>query len=202
MTGRLPTSREFFKDTRVFKTVIPRSIRLAEAPSHGKPILLYDPGSRGSEAYIQLAKKRFTPMNKSERRKALGKGLHSPPPDTGQRTRRPNPPPRRRRLSPRAMYNAFQSITLHRIQPSRAGISMRPHCWSSLSRSSAKASSSQSSFAGPRKAPRVSNHRRRTPLARSEVNRRIAATSPSSFGPPTISRSLSSPSSKISSAKT
>ena len=37
-------------------TVIPRNIRLAEAPSHGKPILLYDPGSRGSESYIQLAK--------------------------------------------------------------------------------------------------------------------------------------------------
>lgn len=47
--------REFFQD-EVLKTVIPRSIRLAEAPSHGKPILLYDPGSKGSEAYIQLAK--------------------------------------------------------------------------------------------------------------------------------------------------
>jgi chromosome partitioning protein len=47
--------RDFFGD-EVFRTSIPRSIRLAEAPSHGKPILLYDPGSRGSEAYIQLAK--------------------------------------------------------------------------------------------------------------------------------------------------
>ena len=47
--------REFFKD-EVFRTVVPRSIRLAEAPSHGKPILLYDPASKGSEAYIQLAK--------------------------------------------------------------------------------------------------------------------------------------------------
>ncbi len=47
--------REFFAD-EVFKTVVPRSIRLAEAPSHGKPILLYDPASKGSEAYIQLAK--------------------------------------------------------------------------------------------------------------------------------------------------
>jgi chromosome partitioning protein len=47
--------REFFTGD-VFKTVIPRSVRLAEAPSHGKPILMYDPGSRGSEAYIQLAK--------------------------------------------------------------------------------------------------------------------------------------------------
>ncbi len=47
--------REFFQG-EVFKTVIPRNIRLAEAPSHGKSILAYDPGSRGSEAYIQLAK--------------------------------------------------------------------------------------------------------------------------------------------------
>jgi len=47
--------RQFFKD-EVFRTVVPRSIRLAEAPSHGKPILLYDPASKGSEAYIQLAK--------------------------------------------------------------------------------------------------------------------------------------------------
>jgi chromosome partitioning protein len=47
--------REFF-GTEVFKTVIPRNIRLAEAPSHGKSILSYDPGSRGAEAYIQLAK--------------------------------------------------------------------------------------------------------------------------------------------------
>jgi chromosome partitioning protein len=41
--------REFFQD-EVFETVIPRSIRLAEAPSHGKPILLYDPRSRGQNA--------------------------------------------------------------------------------------------------------------------------------------------------------
>ncbi len=47
--------REFFAE-EVFKTVIPRSIRLAEAPSFGKTILAYDPRSRGAEAYIQLAK--------------------------------------------------------------------------------------------------------------------------------------------------
>ena len=51
--------REFF-GTDVLKTVIPRNVRLAEAPSHGKPILMYDPGSRGSEAYIQLAKEILT----------------------------------------------------------------------------------------------------------------------------------------------
>jgi len=47
--------KTFFKD-EIFQTMIPRSIRLAEAPSHGKPILLYDPKSRGAESYIRLAK--------------------------------------------------------------------------------------------------------------------------------------------------
>jgi len=47
--------RSYFKD-RVYDTIIPRLIRLAEAPSHGKPIVAYDPRSKGSEAYINLAK--------------------------------------------------------------------------------------------------------------------------------------------------
>ncbi len=46
--------REFFKE-KLFKTVIPRNVRLAEAPSYGKPVLLYDPKSRGSESYFDLA---------------------------------------------------------------------------------------------------------------------------------------------------
>jgi chromosome partitioning protein len=47
--------KEFFEE-QVLKTVIPRSIRLAEAPSYGKPILMYDPRSRAAESYIKLAK--------------------------------------------------------------------------------------------------------------------------------------------------
>ncbi|HZB89252.1 MAG TPA: ParA family protein [Terracidiphilus sp.] len=47
------TLREYFKQ-RLFKTVIPRNIRLAEAPSHGKPVALYDGRSRGTEAYFEL----------------------------------------------------------------------------------------------------------------------------------------------------
>src|SRR5580765_8137223 len=47
--------RDFFKD-RVFNTVIPRNIRLGEAPSHGLPAILYDVKSRGSEAYLALAR--------------------------------------------------------------------------------------------------------------------------------------------------
>jgi len=48
------TLREYFRD-RLFCTVIPRNVRLAEAPSHGKPVVLYDARSRGSEAYFELA---------------------------------------------------------------------------------------------------------------------------------------------------
>ncbi len=47
--------RGFFRE-RVYDTIIPRLIRLTEAPSHGKPIANYDPTSRGTEAYINLAK--------------------------------------------------------------------------------------------------------------------------------------------------
>ena len=47
--------RDFY-GSQVMKTVIPRNVRLAEAPSFGKPILLYDPRSRGAESYVQLAK--------------------------------------------------------------------------------------------------------------------------------------------------
>lgn len=47
--------RKFFKE-KVFNTIIPRVIKLAEAPSHGKPILEYAPESKGAEAYINLAK--------------------------------------------------------------------------------------------------------------------------------------------------
>ena len=46
---------ENFFGNRVFRTVIPRNVRLAEAPSHGQPIFLYDPNCRGAESYGQLA---------------------------------------------------------------------------------------------------------------------------------------------------
>lgn len=47
--------KSYFKE-RVYDTIIPRLVRLSEAPSHGKPILAYDPQSRGTEAYLNLAK--------------------------------------------------------------------------------------------------------------------------------------------------
>jgi len=47
--------RDFY-GRQVFETVIPRNVRLAEAPSYGKPITLYDPHSKGADAYFQLGK--------------------------------------------------------------------------------------------------------------------------------------------------
>lgn len=47
--------KSYFKE-KVYDTIIPRLVKLSEAPGHGKPILAYDPQSRGSEAYLNLAK--------------------------------------------------------------------------------------------------------------------------------------------------
>jgi chromosome partitioning protein len=47
--------RSFFKE-KVYRTTIPRNVRLGEAPSHGMPVLEYDPRSRGAEAYLALAR--------------------------------------------------------------------------------------------------------------------------------------------------
>ena len=46
--------RENLSDT-VFQTMIPRNVKLSEAPSHGKPVILYDVQSTGSQAYMKLA---------------------------------------------------------------------------------------------------------------------------------------------------
>jgi len=51
--------RNHFKD-KVFRTIIPRNIRLSEAPSHGKPVLLYDIYSKGAESYLNLAREIMT----------------------------------------------------------------------------------------------------------------------------------------------
>jgi len=56
LTRQVETDLRSFFEKAVFDTVIPRSIRLAEAPSYGKPIVAYDIRSRGAESYIQLAK--------------------------------------------------------------------------------------------------------------------------------------------------
>jgi chromosome partitioning protein len=47
--------KSFFRE-EVYETVIPRNVTLSEAPSHGKPVILYDARSRGAQSYLQLAK--------------------------------------------------------------------------------------------------------------------------------------------------
>ncbi len=56
----------YFKEY-LLNTVIPRNIRLSEAPSHGRPILLYDNRSKGADAYIELAREVVSRMNKASR---------------------------------------------------------------------------------------------------------------------------------------
>jgi chromosome partitioning protein len=70
------TLREYFKE-RLFRTVIPRNVRLAEAPSHGKPVALYDPRSRGTEAYFELAGE-FLARNQIESPRSLERKSASP----------------------------------------------------------------------------------------------------------------------------
>jgi chromosome partitioning protein len=65
--------RSYFKD-QVFRVVIPRSVRLGEAPSFGKPILLYDIRSKGAEAYLDLAKELM-----AHEKKGAGQGAFGPP---------------------------------------------------------------------------------------------------------------------------
>ena len=69
--------RSFF-GTQVFESVIPRNVRLAEAPSHGKPVVFYDIHSKGSESYIHLAKEVI-----ANAQKRLGQGTERP--DQGAR---------------------------------------------------------------------------------------------------------------------
>jgi chromosome partitioning protein len=67
--------RGHFTD-RVFRSVIPRNVRLSEAPSHGKPILLYDVHSRGATAYLNLAEEmlaRFGPFDRRREPPPLGR---------------------------------------------------------------------------------------------------------------------------------
>ena len=46
--------KKYFKN-KVYSVVIPRNVRLSEAPSHGKPAIVYDRSSKGSKAYVELA---------------------------------------------------------------------------------------------------------------------------------------------------
>jgi chromosome partitioning protein len=78
--GRLNLSRQVSADARdyfgdrVLPTVIPRNIRLAEAPSHGKPIILYDVASVGSQAYMSVARELLERYHVASTALALGHG--------------------------------------------------------------------------------------------------------------------------------
>ncbi|MDR3735324.1 MAG: ParA family protein [Acidobacteriaceae bacterium] len=74
------TLREYFRE-RLFQTVIPRNIRLAEAPSHGKPVALYDPRSRGTEAYFELAGEYLARNHMESPRSAQRKAQAVPKPE-------------------------------------------------------------------------------------------------------------------------
>jgi chromosome partitioning protein len=67
LSAAVATDLRNFYGRQVFETVIPRNVRLAEAPSYGKPIILYDIRSRGAESYIQLAKEVMANDKKSSR---------------------------------------------------------------------------------------------------------------------------------------
>jgi chromosome partitioning protein len=69
--------RSFF-GSQVFESVIPRNVRLAEAPSHGMPVIFYDIHSKGAESYIQLAKEVI-----SNAQKRVGQGTERTDPGTG-----------------------------------------------------------------------------------------------------------------------
>ena len=57
-----------FFGKKVYENYIPRNVRLAEAPSHGKPIMIYDTASKGAEAYLALAEE-FLERNKDSYKK-------------------------------------------------------------------------------------------------------------------------------------
>lgn len=56
LSYQVATEVKKYFESKVFKTVIPRNVRLSEAPSHGKPVLAYDSSSKGTAAYMELAR--------------------------------------------------------------------------------------------------------------------------------------------------
>jgi chromosome partitioning protein len=78
------TLREYFREI-LYHTVIPRNVRLAEAPSHGKPVALYDPRSRGTEAYFELTGE-FLARNQMESPRATQRKTMEPTRARGKMT--------------------------------------------------------------------------------------------------------------------
>ena len=70
--------RSFFRVAGIFEAVIPRNVRLAEAPSHGMPVIFYDIHSKGAESYIQLAREVI-----ANAQKRVGQGIERADTGTG-----------------------------------------------------------------------------------------------------------------------
>ena len=104
--------REFFAD-EVFRTIVPRSVRLAEAPSFGKPILAYDPRSKGAESYIRLAKEILDHEQNREPRAKRSVGAWAPCCPPGRLTSLRLQP-----RQPRKRPSAFPSIASTRTRSS------------------------------------------------------------------------------------
>ena len=65
--GALLTMYDIYFNNKVYKTVIPRNVRVSEAPSYGMPITEYDPRSKGAKAYVKFAKE-FLKINEEEKK--------------------------------------------------------------------------------------------------------------------------------------
>ena len=55
LSGQVDTEARKFFENKVYQTVIPRNVRLSEAPSHGAPVLIYDKSCSGSKSYLRFA---------------------------------------------------------------------------------------------------------------------------------------------------
>ena len=138
-------AEEVKRHFRVFDSVIPRNVRLSEAPSHGKPALLYDVQSKGAQGYLSLARELLAgeatprraarPRNERARtkRRALGRGLDA---------LLPAAPPRRRATATRASSPA-RSRRSSRRRGSRGSTSTRRSSTSSRRASASTGSSSR-----------------------------------------------------------
>ena len=82
--------RNYFGD-KVCASTIPRNIRLAEAPSHGQPALVYDPRSKGAESYIRLAKELLEKQLSAVSSQPSAQTLNTE--DTGERSEAPTEMP-------------------------------------------------------------------------------------------------------------
>ena len=69
--------RNYFKE-KAFQTVIPRSVKLSEAPSFGKPAVIYDPHNRGAQAYVELGKEFLMRFGSDEDRQKISEIIRAP----------------------------------------------------------------------------------------------------------------------------